>query len=29
MIRVIHARPFEPEENYFYQRKVTQALGNA
>lgn len=28
MIRVIHARPFEPEENYFYQRKVVQALNS-
>ena len=24
--RVIHARPFEPEERFFYQRKVDQAL---
>ena len=28
MIRVIHARAFEPEENYFYQRKVNQALNS-
>lgn len=26
MIRVIHARPFEPEERFFYQRKVDQTL---
>ena len=26
LARVIHARPFEAEENYFYQRKVNQAL---
>lgn len=25
-IRVIHARPFEPEERYFYQRKMDQTL---
>ena len=25
-IRVIFARPFAPEENYFYQRKVNQNL---
>ena len=25
-IRVIHARPFEPEERFFYQRKVDQSL---
>ena len=24
--RVIYARPFEPEERFFYQRKVDQAL---
>ena len=24
--RVLHARPFEPEERFFYQRKVDQAL---
>jgi len=24
--RVIFARPFEPEEKFFYQRKTTQAL---
>ena len=27
-VRVIHARAFEPEENYFYQRKVNQALSS-
>ncbi len=26
-IRVLHARPFVPEENFFYQRKVNQMLG--
>lgn len=26
-LRVIFARPFEPEEGFFYERKVTQALG--
>ena len=25
--RVIHARPFEAEERFFYQRKVDQTLG--
>jgi hypothetical protein len=25
-IRVLHARPFEPEERFFYQRKVDQML---
>jgi uncharacterized DUF497 family protein len=25
-VRVIHARPFAPEERFFYQRKVDQAL---
>lgn len=25
-IRVIYARPFEPEERFFYQKKVEQAL---
>lgn len=25
-IRVIYARPFEPEERFFYQRKVDQTL---
>ncbi len=25
-IRVIHARPFEPEERFFYQRKMDQVL---
>jgi len=24
--RVLYARPFEPEERFFYQRKVNQAL---
>lgn len=27
-VRVIHARPFDPEEKFFYQRKVTQAVGS-
>jgi len=27
-VRVIHARTFEPEEKFFYQRKMNQALGN-
>ena len=26
MIRIIAARPFEPEEAYFYQRKLNQTL---
>jgi uncharacterized DUF497 family protein len=26
MIRVIHARPFEAEERFFYQRKTEQML---
>ncbi len=26
LIRVIHARAFEPEEFFFYNRKVSQAL---
>jgi uncharacterized DUF497 family protein len=25
-VRVIHARPFEPEERFFYQRKMEQTL---
>ncbi|MBL9137164.1 MAG: hypothetical protein JNK85_14930 [Verrucomicrobiales bacterium] len=25
-VRVIVARPFEPEESFFYERKVSQAL---
>ena len=25
-IRVLHSRPFEPEERFFYQRKVDQTL---
>ena len=25
-IRVIHARPFEPEERFFYQKKMDQTL---
>ena len=28
-VRVIHARLFEPEEKFFYQRKMDQTLGNA
>ncbi|MEY2409334.1 MAG: uncharacterized protein QOF48_2004 [Verrucomicrobiota bacterium] len=27
-VRVIHARPFEPEEKYFHQRKMDQTLGS-
>jgi uncharacterized protein len=27
-IQVIHARPFDPEERFFYQRKVDQTLHN-
>ena len=27
--RVVHARVFEPEERFFYQRKVDQTLGQA
>ena len=27
MIRVICARPFSPEEQFFYQKKVDQVLG--
>lgn len=26
LVRVIHARTFEPEERYFYQRKMDQTL---
>jgi hypothetical protein len=26
-VRVVFARPFAPEEKYFYQRKVNQNLG--
>ena len=25
-VRVIHARPFEPEERFFYQKKMDQML---
>ena len=25
-VRVLHARPFEPEERFFYQRKIDQTL---
>jgi uncharacterized protein len=28
MIRVIYARPFEPEERFFYQRKMDQTLAH-
>jgi uncharacterized DUF497 family protein len=28
-VRIIHARPLEAEEKYFYQRKVTQAVGTS
>jgi uncharacterized DUF497 family protein len=27
--RVVHARTFEPEERFFYQRKMNQTLGQA
>ena len=27
--RVVHARVFEPEERFFYQRKVDQTLGQS
>jgi uncharacterized protein len=27
-VRVIHARPFQPEERFFYQRKLDQVLGS-
>jgi hypothetical protein len=27
LIRVVFARPFEPEEKFFYQRKMSQAVG--
>lgn len=27
-IRVVHARPMEPEERYFYQKKMDQALAH-
>jgi len=27
-VRVVHSRPFDPEEKFFYQRKVTQAVGS-
>jgi len=27
-VRVIHARPFEPEERFFYQRKMDQTLAH-
>jgi uncharacterized DUF497 family protein len=26
LIRVIHARPFEPDERFFYQRRMEKAL---
>jgi hypothetical protein len=26
LVRVIHARPFDPEEQFFYQRKLNQSL---
>lgn len=25
-VRIIHARPFDPEEQFFYQRKLNQML---
>jgi uncharacterized DUF497 family protein len=27
-LRIIHARPLEPEERYFYQRKLDQTLAH-
>jgi uncharacterized protein len=27
-IRVLYARPFEPEERFFYQRKIDQTLSH-
>ncbi len=27
--RIVHARSFEPEERFFYQRKMDQTLGQA
>jgi hypothetical protein len=27
--RIVHARAFEPEERFFYQRKMDQTLGQA
>ncbi|HXJ55526.1 MAG TPA: hypothetical protein VNU68_02570 [Verrucomicrobiae bacterium] len=27
-VRVMHARPFEPEEKFFYDRKMNQTLNN-
>ena len=29
MVRVLLARPFDPEERFFYQRKMGQTLGQA
>lgn len=29
LVRVIHARPFESEDKFFYQRKVNQTLGSS
>ncbi len=26
LVRVLHGRPFEPEERFFYQRKMDQTL---
>jgi uncharacterized protein len=26
-VRIIHSRPMEPEERFFYQRKLDQTLG--
>ena len=28
-VRVIHARPFESEEKFFYQRRMNQTLGSS
>ena len=29
LVRIIHARPFQPEERFFYQRKVDQTLASS
>jgi uncharacterized DUF497 family protein len=28
-VRIIHARPFQPEERFFYQRKLDQTLAQS
>lgn len=28
LVRIIHARPFQPEERFFYQRKMDQTLSH-